>query len=305
MTTSRKPTVARAASAVAAACALALAVAAPAPAQTTSGTAPDAGSANTAKGARVLDAKVTPRRAYYYGLKQVSFSVTLAASAPTDVRIDIVRNKSGALERSLFLNKVQPRTASSATWDGLSGSGTAVRGKLRFVIKAANGATIPYAKRFLRAASAGKKKGKRRDRFGYFDYIFPVRAKHSYGDGIGAPRGDHTHQGQDISAPCGTKLVAAQGGTVKVNAFQAGGAGYYVVITTIGGTDHVYMHLIGAPALTVGQTVLTGQAIGQVGNTGRSSGCHLHYEIWSAPGWYSGGSFLDPAPYLRAWDKYS
>ena len=305
MPTSRKPTIARAAGAVACACAFALAVAGPASAQTTdaspSATAP-------AKGVRVLEAKVTPRRAYYYGLKPIRFSVTVAAGAPTDLRIDIVRKKSGALERSLFLDKVAPQTASSVTWDGLSGSGTAVRGKLRFVVKGANGAKLPYSKRFLRAASTGKKgrkKGKTRDSFGYFDYIFPVRAKHGYGDGIGAPRGDHTHQGQDISAPCGTKLVAAQGGNVKVNAFQAGGAGYYVVITTIGGIDHVYMHLIGAPALTVGQTVLTGQAIGQVGNTGSSSGCHLHYEMWSAPGWFAGGSLVDPTPSLRAWDKYS
>jgi murein DD-endopeptidase MepM/ murein hydrolase activator NlpD len=42
-----------------------------------------------------------------------------------------------------------------------------------------------------------------------------------------------------------------------------------------------------------------------VGESGNASGCHLHYEMWSPPGWYEGGTFMDPAPYLKAWDKYS
>jgi hypothetical protein len=54
-----------------------------------------------------------------------------------------------------------------------------------------------------------------------------------------------------------------------------------------------------------GQMVRTGQKIGEVGESGNASGCHLHYEMWGPPGWYEGGSFLDPTPALRRWDRYS
>jgi murein DD-endopeptidase MepM/ murein hydrolase activator NlpD len=211
------------------------------------------------------------------------------------------------LERRIALANVPARTPTSVTWDGLSGAGTAVRGKLRMLVRDVNGNPIPFARRSLRTAgrAAKGKRAKPKLTFGLFDYIFPVRGKHTYGDGIGAPRGDHSHQGQDISAPCAAKLVAAQGGTVTVNAYQADGAGYYLVIDTIGGTDQVYMHMAYASALTVGSVVKTGQTIGQVGTTGSSSGCHLHFEWWGAPGWFSGGTLIDPTASMRAWDKYS
>ena len=69
--------------------------------------------------------------------------------------------------------------------------------------------------------------------------------------------------------------------------------------------DFVYMHLLNPATAAKGQSVTTGQQIGKVGQTGAASGCHLHFEMWSPPGWYEGGHFINPTPYLKEWDSFS
>ena len=131
-------------------------------------------------------------------------------------------------------------------------------------------------------------------------HVFPVRGKHTYGDGLGAGR---NHRGADVLADCGTPLVAAQGGKVYYAGYQRA-AGHYLVITGAqSGLDYVYMHLERAPALKKGDRVETGQQIGTVGDSGNATACHLHFELWSPPGWYRGGEYLDPVPALKAWDR--
>ena len=133
--------------------------------------------------------------------------------------------------------------------------------------------------------------------------VFPVRARHSYGDGLGAGR---NHQGQDILAACDRRIVAARAGRVRVKDYQASGAGNFVVVRRAGKrTEDVYMHMKRRLAVSEGERVEAGDLIGRVGSTGRSSACHLHFEIWSAPGWYKGGSPRDPEPKLRRWDRKS
>ena len=133
------------------------------------------------------------------------------------------------------------------------------------------------------------------------DGTFPVRGKHSYGDGIGAGRG---HEGQDILANCGKKVVAAESGRVRYVDYQASGAGHYVVVKGKGKSyDYVYMHMLKRLSVRKGERVKAGEQIGRVGSTGRSTACHLHFEMWKAPGWYQGGRLENPKPFLKRWDR--
>ena len=132
---------------------------------------------------------------------------------------------------------------------------------------------------------------------------FPIRGNHTYGDGIGAGRG---HQGQDLMASCGKKVVAARAGRVRLVDYQASGAGNYVVIKGQGHSyDYVYMHMLKRVTVRKGERVEAGDQIGSVGSTGRSTACHLHFEMWKAPGWYRGGALENPTPSLKRWDRAS
>jgi murein DD-endopeptidase MepM/ murein hydrolase activator NlpD len=134
---------------------------------------------------------------------------------------------------------------------------------------------------------------------------FPVRGPHGYGEFAARFGGGRGHQGQDVFASCGTPLVAARGGTVKFKQYHARAGNYIVVDGQKTGIDYAYMHLRKPALVDAGDRVRTGQLIGYVGRTGDASACHLHFEMWKAPGWYDGGSPFDPLPSLMAWDKRS
>lgn len=86
------------------------------------------------------------------------------------------------------------------------------------------------------------------------------------------------HSGIDIGAPIGTPVLAADSGMV-VDAGWHGNLGRYVMIDHGGGrTKTIYGHL-SSIAVKTGDTVEKGQLIGRVGNTGRSTGPHLHFEV--------------------------
>ncbi len=135
-------------------------------------------------------------------------------------------------------------------------------------------------------------------------YVFPLPAKHTYGDGFGAGRG---HDGQDLFAKCGRKLVAAHDGKVQMARYDNSGYGNIFVLDVKGtDVDLLYAHMRKKAIPKVGDKVTAGEKIGEVGDTGNASGCHLHFEMHSAPGFWEGGHAMRGVTrYLKEWDKYS
>jgi murein DD-endopeptidase MepM/ murein hydrolase activator NlpD len=150
-----------------------------------------------------------------------------------------------------------------------------------------------------------KRRGPRRAPIAETGHVFPVAGPFDLGGDdarFGARRKGHRHQGQDIVAAEGTPVVAPYAGTVEFVRFQRNGAGWYIVLDgNDEDRDYVFMHLRrGSITVAAGQPVAAGQAIAQVGNTGSSSGAHLHFEVWVG-GWYDGGEPIDPLALLREW----
>lgn len=109
-------------------------------------------------------------------------------------------------------------------------------------------------------------------------YQDPLKGAGQWSNNFGQDRGTYKHQGVDISAKAGTPIYAAQAGVVKV-AQWSDTLGYYVVLDHGGGIKTRYGHMQSMPTVGVGDQVGMDTMIGRVGNTGRSKGNHLHYEV--------------------------
>jgi murein DD-endopeptidase MepM/ murein hydrolase activator NlpD len=246
----------------------------------------------------VAEAETSPRRAYFFGVHYPHLTYVIRSDKRlNDLRIDVV-GRDGAIVRSYFRDDVPANSTQRVGWNGKTSSGRpAPNGPYSFQIRAQSGAR---ARRSSRTSAATG--------FKLFGYIFPERGRHDYGGAanrFGAPRSGHTHQGQDVLAACGVPLVAARGGRVKYSGYEGNAGNYIVIDGRSTGYDTAYMHLARPSRLKTGQTVRTGQRIGVVGETGDATACHLHFELWTPPGWYTGGHPIDPLPFLRRWDRYS
>ena len=89
--------------------------------------------------------------------------------------------------------------------------------------------------------------------------------------------GNSGHRGTDIPAPEGTPILAAHGGTVIISGWN-NSYGNQVLLDNGAGLSTRYAHMTAA-AVSAGETVTAGQVIGYVGNTGDSTGFHLHFEV--------------------------
>ncbi len=251
----------------------------------------------------LISAKTTPRKSFFYGARAPRLRYEIGSDQPSnDLRIDVV-NENGETIKSYFRSDIAPEVADSVRWDGTTSDGRpAKNGRYSFRIVSQAGEAM------ARRATSSAASEPLTLSFDLYGYEFPVLGSHDYGGAagrFGAARSGHTHEGQDVMAKCGTPLVAARGGTVQYSGYE-GAAGNYIVIDGKGtGFDFAYMHLLEPSPLQTGMTVRTGEPIGVVGQTGDATACHLHFEIWTAPGWYEGGSPIDPLPFLEEWDSYS
>jgi LysM repeat protein len=109
---------------------------------------------------------------------------------------------------------------------------------------------------------------------GYFTHPVP---------GAVRTQGIHGYNGVDLGAPAGTAVRAAAGGQIIISKASGwnGGYGQYIVVKHSNGTQTLYAHL-SSNSVGAGATVAQGQLIGAVGNTGKSTGNHLHFEVRGA-----------------------
>ena len=120
---------------------------------------------------------------------------------------------------------------------------------------------------------------------------FPVRGNYRSTSGFG-PRWGRMHSGHDWAGATGTPIHATADGVVTFAGRQSG-YGNLIKIRHEFGFETRYAHL-SRIRVEVGQRVSLGDRIGDMGNTGRSTGTHLHYEV------RVGGEAINPLKYIKA-----
>jgi hypothetical protein len=232
-------------------------------------------------------AEAKPGKAFFAGDRNTKLTY-LFDGATTDVRIRVVKRGTDTVVADFRQDAQEPFVEHTATWDGRNDQDKLVeKGEFKFRIG---------------TVSSGSGESTPDSRFDLHSHKFPIRGPHSYGDGVGAGRG---HQGQDVFAACGTRLVAARAGEVQHKAYQSAAGNYVVIDGRSDSHDYVYMHLKRPASVREGENVKTGETIGKVGETGNATGCHLHFEYWSND-WFNGGRALGSVTKkLRQWDGWS
>ena len=103
------------------------------------------------------------------------------------------------------------------------------------------------------------------------------------------------HHGLDVALPVGTPLIAGADGVIAHKGSGASG-GYTLLIRHAGNWHTVYYHLQKPSHRNIGEPVKAGDLVANSGNTGASTGPHLHYELRRSRTW---GDTVDPVPYLQ------
>ncbi len=128
------------------------------------------------------------------------------------------------------------------------------------------------------------------------DFLWPMPTSHTissyYGPRVAPTEGATSyHRGIDISCPMSSEVVAAAAGTVIYTGYLGNG-GNCVIVDHGGGLSTCYFHLSGF-LVNVGDNVAAGQAIALSGNTGVSTGPHLHFAV------RENGEYVNPLKYFK------
>ena len=198
---------------------------------------------------------------------------------------------------------------SDAEPEHMAGHRTTARGILFLILVAT--AAAASASAFAHEPVEPERKPNARSAAGAI--VFPVVGKTFYTDDFGDPRGQGSHEGNDIMAPRRALVVAAEDGTVKYHTTSSR-AGCMLYLHGVSGTTYLYVHLnndLGngndnkgtcvpgvayAPDLKSGAKVKAGQPIAFNGNSGDADGIHPHLHFEVHPG---DGAAVSPYPYLQ------
>ena len=124
-----------------------------------------------------------------------------------------------------------------------------------------------------------------------YPFYHPIQTASRFTSGYG-PRWGRMHNGTDFAAPHGTPIRSTADGVVTYVGWQSA-YGRLIKIKHDFGIETRYAHL-SKFRVKKGERVSRGQHIGDMGNTGRSTGTHLHYEI------RIGGKPINPMKYIKA-----
>ncbi|MFY9469761.1 MAG: M23 family metallopeptidase [Solirubrobacterales bacterium] len=244
-----------------------------------------------------LETGTSTPRVVFIGAKQlVRYSMRVSGLDGATAGVSLVRHGTGEVAATWRV-AVPVGQVVTVEWDGTMSGKPAPSGRYIFTAQITGGGAASAAGN-AKIASTGD-----RDAFDLYGYMFPVRGGHNFGQSGARFGGGRGHQGQDIMAACNTKIVAARGGTVVESRSQSAAGNFIVIRPDFGVGDQAYLHMIGRSPFKPGDRVYTGQAIGNVGSTGRSSACHLHFEQWTGEIWRS--KPVDPLGDLLSWDQIS
>jgi murein DD-endopeptidase MepM/ murein hydrolase activator NlpD len=215
---------------------------------------------------------------------------TVAQSAPinldlTGVEAARTRAANAAFERAEDTQRRQQfELKVSAARARVQEEQRASRDRARKAVERRKAAAEAQAKAKAAAVAAAEKERRERHK-----WVEPV-AGATFTSGFGW-RWGRMHNGNDFATPVGTPIVAMSSGTVTFVG-QDGGYGNKIEIEYWDGSVSWYAHLNDFN-VTVGQQVSPGDLVGHTGNTGSSTGPHLHLEIHP-----NGGPAINPAPWL-------